>query len=428
MNPSGHLSLLPLPPIVIGETSTTTRGVTTLLALLVAVVLVAFVTRFIRVPYTIALVVVGLALGITGGPFQVSLSEDVILTVFLPALLFEAAYNLPWKHLRAEFRFISGLAIPGVLVSTLVVGAIMHLAGLAWLVALLFGALISATDPVSVLAIFKQLKADRRLATVVEAESLFNDGTALVIFQILLGVIVAGRVAPLLTGLAFVVSIIGGVAVGAGLGYLTARLLRTVDDYLIEITCTLLLAYGTFILTEHLAVTVQGVRLGASPVIAVVVAGLVIGNYAAQISMSETTRAAMDGAWELITYLANSYIFLLIGLQIHRIPIGRGDLTLIFWAVVSILVARALIVYGGMVTLNLGQPRPRRFPLRYQHIVVWGGLRGAVALAAALSIPDAFVPERATLLLLTFAIVLFTLLVQGMTIRPLVRWFDRKPE
>lgn len=422
------LLALPLPPF--SATTTTTRDVTTLLALLVVVLLMAFTTRLIRVPYTVALVVAGLVLGITGSPLRISLSEDVILKVFLPALLFEAAYNLPWAHLRAEMRTIVSLTIPGVIVSTFIVGAIIHLAGLPWVIALLFGALISATDPVSVLAIFKQLGTNRRLATVIEGESLFNDGTALVIFQILLGVIAAGTLSPWLTAFAFVVSIIGGIAVGAGLGYLTAQLLRTVDDYLIEITCTLLLAYGAFILTDYVAVTIHGVRLGASPVIAVVVAGLVIGNYASRFSMSATTRAAMDGAWELIAYLANSFIFLLIGLQIkiHRLPIPRGDLTLIFWAIVSILIARALIVYGGMPLLNLGQPRPHRFPIRDQHIVVWGGLRGAVALAAALSIPESVVPERATLLLMAFGVVLFTLLVQGTTMRPLVSWLDKGSE
>lgn len=411
---------LPVLP-AIATTSTSGAIVTTVLWLLVAVSAVAFFTHFVHVPYTVALVVTGLALGIIGGPFSVSLTEDLILDVFVPALLFEAAYNLPWPRLRAEIRPITALAIPGVIASTFLVGATVHLAGLRWPVALLFGALISATDPVSVLATFRHLGTDRRLSIIVEGESLFNDGTALVVFRLVLTVVLAGGVSAGATALAFVVSIAGGVLVGLAVGYLGALLLRQIDEYLIEITATLLMAYGVFILCEHLNLDTRGVTLGASPVIAVVVLALVIGNYASRASMSPVTRLSMHDTWELVGYLANSLIFLLIGLQIHRATVHRADLPLIASAIAGVLVSRALVVYGvGLYTNLRGRSSPaRRLPRAYQHAIVWGGLRGAIALAAALSIP-ATVPERPIILLMTFGVVVFTLLVQGLTIRPLV--------
>ncbi len=400
--------------------SATGSAVTTIVWLLVAVSLVAALTHFVRVPYTIALVVAGLALGVIGGPFTVPLTEDLILDVFIPALLFEAAYNLSWPRLRAEIRPITALAIPGVIAGTFIVGAIVHLAGLRWPVALLFGALISATDPVSVLATFRRIGANRRLAIIVEGESLFNDGTALVVFKLVLAVVIAGGVTASTTILAFIASIAGGVAVGLIVGYLGALVLRQIDDYLVEITITLLMAYGTFIACEQLSLTIGGSEIGASPVIAVVVLGLITGNYASRSSMSARTRLSMYDTWELIAYFANSLIFILIGLQVHTASLMRADIPLMLAAVVGILVSRAIVVYGVGLYTNWRNPPADRLPLRFQHVILWGGLRGAIALAAALSIPADAVPERPTIILLTFGIVVFTLLAQGLTIRPLV--------
>lgn len=400
--------------------SATGAAVTTIVWLLIAVALVAVLTHFVRVPYTIALVVAGLALGVIGGPFRVPLTEALILDVFIPALLFEAAYNLSWPRLRAEIRPITALAIPGVIAGTFIVGAIVHLAGLRWPVALLFGALISATDPVSVLATFRRIGANRRLSIIVEGESLFNDGTALVVFKLILAFVIAGGVTASTTILAFIASIAGGIAIGLAIGYLGALLLRQIDDYLVEVTVTLLMAYGTFIACEHGHLTVRGNEVGASPVIAVVVLALVTGNYAARSSMSARTRLSMHDTWELIGYFANSLIFLLIGLQVHTASVTRAEIPLILWAIVGILVSRAIVVYGVGLYTNWRNAPVFRIPLRFQHVILWGGLRGAISLAAALSIPGDAVPERPTIIVMTFGIVVFTLLVQGLTIRPLV--------
>jgi len=400
--------------------SATGAAVTTIVWLLIAVALVAVLTHFVRVPYTIALVVAGLALGVIGGPFTVPLTESLILDVFIPALLFEAAYNLSWPRLRAEIRPITALAIPGVIAGTFIVGAIVHFAGLRWPVALLFGALISATDPVSVLATFRRIGANRRLAIIVEGESLFNDGTALVVFKLVLTVVIAGGVTASTTILAFIASIAGGIAIGLAVGYAGALLLRQIDDYLVEVTVTLLMAYGTFIACEHAYLTVRGSAVGASPVIAVVVLALVTGNYAARSSMSARTRLSMYDTWELIGYFANSLIFLLIGLQIHTASVTRAEIPLILSAIVGILVSRAIVVYGVGLYTNWRNAPIFRIPLRFQHVILWGGLRGAIALAAALSIPGDAVPERPTIIVMTFGIVVFTLLVQGLTIQPLI--------
>ncbi len=399
---------------------------TTLTWLLGTVLLVAIVAHFIRVPYTAGLVVAGLALGVTGGVFAVPLSEGLILSVFLPALLFEAAYHLPWSNLRAELGSIGILAIPGVIVGTLVVGAVVHRAGLSWGGALLFGALIAATDPIAVLATFRQLGTPQRLSIIVEGESLFNDGTALVVFRLVLGGVLTGGVSIYGAGIAFVASVAGGVLFGLVVGFLAAHLLRHIDDYLVEISATLVLAYGTFIVAEHTQIMAGGTALGASPVIAVVALGLVMGNYAAHRSMSPETRAAMHGTWEFIGYVANSLIFLLIGLQIHAHTPRAHDLPLILWGIAGVLVSRALVVYGLIPIVDRisrladrGRQRESRVPLSFQHVMIWGGLRGAVALAAALSIP-AIVPERSIVLLMTFGVVIFTVLAQGLTIHPLV--------
>lgn len=411
------------PPVA--ETASATGIATTLTWLLGTVLLVAIVTHFIRVPYIVALVVAGLALWITGGVFAVPLSEGLILSAFLPALLFEAAYKIPWPHLRAELRYIGALAIPGVLVGTSIVGTIVHLAGLPRGVALLFGALIAATDPISVLATFRQLGTPQRLATIVEGESLFNDGTALVVFRLILGVVLTGSVSAYGAGIVFVASVLGGVLLGLAVGFLAAQILRHIDDYLVEISATLVLAYGTFIVAERAHTILGGAVLGASPVIAVVVLGLVMGNYAHREVMSPETRIAMHGTWEFIGYVANSLIFLLIGLQIHTHMPRAHDLPLILWGIAGVLVSRALAIYALLPLVdwisritNRKRKRARRVPLAFQHVMIWGGLRGAVALAAALSIP-ASVAARPVILLMTFGVVIFTVLVQGLTIRPL---------
>ncbi|MDQ3327935.1 MAG: Na+/H+ antiporter [Chloroflexota bacterium] len=383
-----------------------------LLELLLAVLAIAVFAKRLRVPYTVALVLAGLVLGLVPQLSGIHLTPNLILTIFLPVLLFEGAYNLPAHRLRRNLAPIALLAVPGVMLGTAVTGALVHwLLGLDWPVALLFGAIISATDPVSVLALFRQLGAPSRLSTIVEGESLFNDGTAFVLFTILLAGVTEGGF-DLANGLAdFVVEIVGALALGSAIGYGGSLLLRTVDDYLLEITATFVAAYGTFLLAE---------RFHFSPVIAVVIAGLFVGNYGTATAMSEQTNAAVSLTWEFAGFLANSLIFLLIGLALE-VDVLASAWWVVLVAFVSSLTGRALSVYTLSPLLRGGMA----IPIGFRHVMVWGGLRGALSLALALSLPletaegEPF-PERGLLLAMTFGVVGASLLLQGLTMGPLL--------
>lgn len=390
-------------------------SITVLIALLLVASGVAMATKWVRLPYTLALVVVGLIISPMHFLPVVHVSPELILLVFLPALLFEAAWNLKLQHLRENFLPILLLATFGVGLSVGVIGAILHYGiGLAWSSALIFGAIISATDPVSVLALFKKLGAPKRLTTIVEGESLFNDGTAVVVFRILLG-IVAGTTAFNSTGQLifssvreFFLVVFGGVAVGAAIAVIASTLTSYFDDHLLEITLTTIVAYGSFLLAEEMHV---------SPVIAVLVAGLILGNYGRQKGMSPTTQVAVNSFWEYAAFVVNSLVFLLIGLEIQVTALA-DNLGAIVWAVAAMLIARVITVYGLMgLTNRFSEP----VSFRWQQILLWGGLRGSLSIALVLSLPVAL-PGRQLLVTMVFGAVIFSLLAQGLTIAPLLRW------
>jgi CPA1 family monovalent cation:H+ antiporter len=384
----------------------------TLLELLLAVLVIAMVTKRVRAPYTVALVAAGLALGLLPQLSGIVLTPELILTSFLPVLLFEGAYNLPSHRLRGNLAPITLLAVPGVLLGAVATGALVHwLLGLPWPVAILFGAIVSATDPVSVLALFRQLGAPHRLSTIIEGESLFNDGTAFVLFTILLAAITEGGLEVAGGAATFATEVLGALALGSAAGYLGSLLLRTVDDYLLEITATFIAAYGTFLLAQ---------RLHFSPVIAVVMAGLFFGNYGVATAMSDRTNAAVSLTWEFAGFLANSLIFLLIGLALDP-----GILLDAWWVVLvafgASLAGRALSVY----TLSPLLRGRFHVPVRFRHVMVWGGLRGALSLALVLSLPltlqggEPF-PQRELLQAMTFGVVGVSILLQGLTMGPLL--------
>jgi CPA1 family monovalent cation:H+ antiporter len=370
-------------------------------------------TRWVRVPYTLALVLVGLLISPLHFLPVVHVSPELILLIFLPALLFEAAWNLKLDHLRANWLPIAALALVGVLLSVGVVGVILRFgAGLSWPGSLLFGAMISATDPVSVLALFKKLGMPQRLTTIIEGESLFNDGTAVVVFRIILGVVM-GTTAGTAGELAlhslrdFCLVVFGGLAVGAVIGITASVLTSYFDDHLLEITLTTIVAYGSFLLAEGMHV---------SPVIAVLVAGLVVGNYGRQRGMSPTTQLAVNSFWEYAAFVVNSLVFLLIGLEV-QLPNLVGGAGAIAWAVLAMLAARAVSVYG---LLPLTNRFTELLSIRWQHVLFWGGLRGSLSIALVLSLP-ANVPGRAELVVMIFGAVIFSLIVQGLTISPMLK-------
>ena len=299
--------------------------------------------------------------------------------------------------------------MPGVLVAFALTAAGVHyLRGMTWSLALLFGALISATDPVSVVALFRRLGVSERLTTLVDAESLFNDGTAAVLFAVVLAVVVDGH--SLGAGWAvgkFVWMAAGGLAVGLAVGYGASLVHRLIDDHLLEITLSTIVAYGSFLL---------GQRLGMSGVVACVTAGIVLGSFGQRSGMSPVTRVTMGTVWEYAAFVANSLIFLLIGLSMHLSLIAAhvGDVLIAF---VVVLAARAVTIYGfGLVARLFGAGLPGR----WQHVLVWGGLRGTIALALVLSVPPA-VSGRARLEVVTFGVVLLSLVGQGLSMPWVVR-------
>jgi CPA1 family monovalent cation:H+ antiporter len=389
-----------------------------IISLLLIISAVGIATRTSKIPYPVALVIAGLALGIlirSPLPFvtgleldEIHLTPHLILVLFLPPLLFEAALHIEVTALRKTLLPIGLLAIPGVLLTAGLVGALVHWGvGLGWSAALLFGAIVAATDPIAVLAIFQRLGVPHDLAVLVEGESLFNDGTAVVLSRILLGVVLAGTFDPIAGLWDFATVVGGGLLIGGLSGSLVSRVTARIDDHLIEITLTTILAYGTFVAAEGLHV---------SGVIAVVAAGLVLGNVGARRGMSPTTRLALLNFWEYVAFLLNSAIFLLIGLEVDLANL-LGNLWPELIAVGAVLLARAVVVYGlGLIVL----PLPPVLPRRWLHVLFWAGLRGAVSLAVVLSLPlDLSI--RPLLLDLTFGVVLFTLLVQGLTMEPLVQ-------
>ncbi|NPA91644.1 MAG: Na+/H+ antiporter [Chloroflexi bacterium] len=379
----------------------------TIVVILLVVSLVAILVRRIRVPYTVALVLAGLALTLQH-QWRLTMTPDLVLALFLPPLVFEASFHLQFKDLRENAVSILTLAVVGVALSAAIVAFILVGAGVLPVpVAILFGALISATDPVSVTATFKALGAPRSLGALLEGESLFNDGTAIVLFQIALLLVLHGTLDPV-TGLVDFLRIAGGgVLLGLVLGYVVSLLLGRIDDYLIETTLTTVLAYGAYLLAEHVHV---------SGVLAVVMAGLINGNIGPR-TMSPTSRIVIFNFWEYVAFLANSFVFLLIGMNVQIEELWH-NLNAIIISIFAVLVARAVAVYGLSALLR---PLRRSPPTSYQHVLFWGGLRGAVSLALALSLVEHGIPFERQLLAMAFGVVLFTLLIQGTTIPLILR-------
>jgi CPA1 family monovalent cation:H+ antiporter len=396
---------------------TPTSGIEFLVWLLIAAAITAMLAKRLRIPYTVALVFGGLLLGTVRFPLLSPLQSgnrpdwltpDVILILFLPALVFEGSVKLDLRELVRNSIPLLLLANAGVLLAAFATGYIVHwLIGLPALVALLFGSIISATDPISVLAIFRDLKVDKRLSLIMEGESLLNDGTAVVLFGIVFGAVVAEKLNVPWGVAQYFLAVAGGAILGSALGYLASRITGTVDDPQIEITLSTILAYGSYLLAFHLHL---------SGVIATASAGLVLGNFGSKRGMSARTRTAMESFWEYVSFVMNSLVFLLIGLEIHVRQLLR-NWTLVALAVGAVLVGRVLSVY---LFVPLSNRFAEKIPFRWQLVVVWGGLRGALALALSLSLPATF-PYREQILDLTFGVVIFSIVVQGLTIKPLLK-------
>lgn len=395
----------------------------TLLLLLMVVTLVTLGVRRVRLPYEVVLVAVGLVMAITPGAPHAQVTHELILTVFLPVLLFHGAYTLSLAELRSSLRLVAFLALPGVVATAGLVGLALHfLAGLSWPLSLLFGTIVAATDPVSVLAIFREVGAPRKLTTIVNSESLFNDGTALVLFTIVLGIALHGSFSFFDSLTRLLVVIGGSVLLGGAIGLGGARILNGIDDALAETSITLILAYGGYLLADQLTL---------SGPLETVTAGLLLATRGEQV-MSPSTRLQAGATWEFLDYLVNSLLFLLMGMAVRGVAITPGEhlgsriIGPIVVALLAVAASRIVVVaFTARLMAIMRKPLPRGWDL----VLVWAGLRGAVSLAAALSLPSTL-PGHDTLLVLTFGVVLFTLLVQGLTIEPLLNMLhliERRP-
>lgn len=388
----------------------TATGIETVVCLLVVATVVAFLTKRVRVPYTVALVVVGLTFGLAKISIPIKLSSELILLIFLPPLLFEGTILMDIGILKEKWREVFLLAIPVTLLSTFALGAVAHyILGYTWSVALLLGAILSPTDPISVLAIFREFGISKRLSLIVEAESCFNDGIGVVLF-IIISRAVAFETVTIGNALwLFLFEVLGGLLIGIVIGFAVHRILKYIDDHLIEVMISVAVAYGSYALAN---------RLHMSGVIAVVAAGLVFGNYGRILSMSPGTRLVLSSFWEVMAFIANSLLFLLMGVAIEKLSIGHYT-----WKVVlvftSLILIRMILVYmTGLVLKLLRHP----MLLNWQHTIGWAGLRGSIPLALVLgvilpSITDG-VPSMDEFLSIVIGAIILSLLIQGMTIKP----------
>ncbi len=393
------------------------------IGLLAVAILVAIAARRLRLPYTVGLVATGiaLALGRIGG--GIALTHEFLFDVALPPLLFEGALHIPWRELRRDLVPVLTLSVLGVVVSAAVVAGGMRLL-LDWPAApaAVFGVLIGATDPVGVIALFKDMAVKGRVRLLVESESLINDGVAAALFALVIAWATAGggepaTVTEALRTLALVVG--GGITAGLGCALVAIAVAGRSPDRLVEAAVTAVAAYGSFLLAE---------RVGGSGVLATVTAGLVVSNLGMRGEVqgnpfSVAGRALVISFWEFAAFVANSLVFLLIGLTVARTGVAGLGVKPLAVAVALVLAGRAAAVYPLCFLLRRTSVAVSRGE---QHVLWWGGLRGALALALALALPPSLA-DRDSVVIATFGVVVFSVLVQGLTVPALLRRLTLAP-
>ena len=372
-------------------------------SLLLIAAIVAIAARRLRLPYTVGLVLAGVALAAFPNFAGLTLTRDLVFTVLLPPLIFEAAFQMDWSELRGDLPVTLTMASVGVVIAAGLTAAGAHyLVGWEWPPAVLLGVLISATDPVSVIAAFKEAGVQGRLRMLVEAESLFNDGTAAVAFTVALALAVGTKLTPLGITVTFMTTFFGGIVCGGAIGWALLRAVGHTQDHLVEITLSTIAAYGSFLVAE---------RFGMSGVMATLTAGIVFGNYGSGKAISVRGQTELLSFWEYAAFVANSLVFLLIGLRLTHQNFAAVWVQLA-GIIGIVLLSRAAAVYGCCLPFSRGALRVEP---RHQHILVWGGLRGALALALVFALP-AELPRRETLITVVFGVVAFSVLVQGLTV------------
>jgi monovalent cation/hydrogen antiporter len=393
-----------------------------LIALLVSVAGLASVARHFNLPYPILLVLGGIVLGVLPGLPEARLNPDLVLVIFLPPLIYSSAFFTNLSDLRRDLRPISLLAIGLVLVTTCTVALAAHavIDGMSWAVAFTLGAIVAPTDTVAVSAILERMNLPRRMRSVLEGESLINDGTALVAYKVAVAAVVTGSFSLADAGFHFVVDAGAGVLIGLAAGWVIAEVRRRLDDPLIENTISLLSGYAAYIPAE---------RIGASGILAAVTVGIYMGFRAPGI-VSPATRLQGSMLWEVLVFLLNAVLFVLIGLQLPVIVEALGEyavMTLVGWGllVASVVILTRLAWQNTIVfVVRAVDRRPhlvaRRTTWRTRTVGAWAGIRGAVSLAAALALPADF-PQRDLVVFLTFCVIAVTLVGQGLTLPWLIR-------
>ena len=385
-----------------------------LLALLLIAGVIAILTRRFRVPYSVGLAFTGIILSFHSFFSDIPFTKDIIFNVFLPPLVFEAALQIRWKELRKELPVVLLLVTAGVCLSWGVTALGMrYLMGWEWISALLFGILITATDPVSVIATFNEAGVHGRLRLLVESESLLNDGTAAVAFGVLLAFASgnapgAGDIAKTL-----VMSIAGGIVCGGIVAGVIILLSSRTEDHLVMLAFTTVAAYGSFLIAEH---------FHFSGVLASLTAGLVVGNIGPLGAISPRGKEALAAYWEYLGFVANSFIFMAIGIHLSRQNI-LGALAPAIVAILLVILGRACAVYPCCAVFLRSRLRVRG---PHQHVLFWGGLRGALALALAMGLPPN-VPRQEMIISVAFIVVAFSVFVQGLTMTPLLRHMGELP-
>ncbi|MFL6736008.1 MAG: cation:proton antiporter [Sphingomonas sp.] len=383
--------------------------------LLLVACLIAMLTRRLGLPYIVGLLAAGFLIALLPNSPNLPLSRELIFNVLLPPLVFEAALQLNWRRFRHELPLTLILAFAGVAIAAVVVAAGMHLI-IGWSVigAALFGVLIAATDPVSIIAAFREMSCLPRVSMVVEAESLLNDGVAAVGFAVLSAIAVGLTPSIQSMELGFLWTLFGGLAIGLAISGAILLVVGRTDDPLVEITLTTIAAYASFLIAE---------RFHASGIISVLAAGLMIGSAGTRF-LSPEGRDRVHWAWEYFAFLANSFVFILIGMNVANQPLERLGSTQAAAAILLVLLGRAVSVYPLAVLFHWSR---WRLQPALQHTLFWGGLRGALALALALAVPPV-VPERNAIILTSFVVVAFSILVQGLTMPWLVKRLELSRE
>ena len=388
------------------------EGIVTALAwMLLGASLLGMLAWRLRVPYAVALVLAGLLVEETHLLNLPQLEPRVLLFVLLPPLLFDAAFRLDERELQSVAQAVLFLAVPGTVATAVIVALVLVLAlSLSFPVALLFGSIVAATDPVAVVGVFRNVGAPTRLAVIAEGESLINDGVAITLYTVTIGLVTAGAADVAGALELFAREVVGGVAVGVILGVMFSRLTAIVDDHLIEMTLSTALAYGSYLAAQS---------IDTSGALACVAAGLIHGSYGREVGMSTRTRRLLDDLWEYFGFVGNAVVFLLVGFSANLASlVAAGGAVLVSIAIV--FAARVLVVAGPPLLLHVSRRVQAVTSRAERAVLIWGGLRGALTITLALALP-AGLPERQLLIAMAFGVVLFTLLVQGITLSLLVR-------